>query len=96
VSSFKESQSIEQDEVGNNTQDTASEKQDSFEETPQVSASQTSMEKNAAPPSHGSLSGKRNRLQMAGERTLDGRKRSFVKTQRMFSFRGIGYMFRIN
>jgi len=31
--------------VGNNTQDTASENQDSFEETPQVSASQTSTEK---------------------------------------------------
>ena len=45
VSSFKESQSIEQDEVGNNTQDTASENQDIFEETPRVSASQTSTEK---------------------------------------------------
>jgi len=42
VSLFKESQSNEQDEVGNITQDTASENQESFEETPQVSASQTS------------------------------------------------------
>jgi len=67
VSSFKESQSTEEDEVGNNTQDTASKNQDSFEETPQVSASQTSTEKNAAPPSHGSLSGKRKRLQDLSE-----------------------------
>jgi len=44
VSSFKESQSTE-DEVGNNTQDTASKNQDTFEETPQVSVSQTSTEK---------------------------------------------------
>ena len=55
MSSFKESQSTEQDRMGNNTQDTASKNQDSFEETPQVSTSQTSTEKNAAPPSHGSL-----------------------------------------
>ena len=67
MSSFKESQSTEEDEVGNNTQDTASKNQDSFEETPQVSASQTSTEKNAAPPSHGSLSGKRKRLQDLSE-----------------------------
>jgi len=67
VSSFKESQSTEEDEVGNNTQDTESKIQDSFEETPQVSASQTSTEKNAAPPSHGSLSGKRKRLQDLSE-----------------------------
>jgi len=53
--------------VGKNTQDTASENQDSFEETPQVSASQTSTEKNAAPPSHGSLSGKRKCLQDVSE-----------------------------
>jgi len=66
VSWFKESQSTE-DEVGNNTQDTASKNQDSFEETPQVSASQTSTEKNAAPPSHGSLSGNRKRLQDLSE-----------------------------
>ena len=39
VSLFKESQSTEQDQVGNNTHDTASENQDSFEETPQVTAS---------------------------------------------------------
>jgi len=63
VSSFKESQSTEEDEVGNNTQDTASENQDSFEETPQVSASQTSTEQNTAPP----LSGKRKRLQDLSE-----------------------------
>jgi hypothetical protein len=44
------------------TQDTASKNEDSFEEIPQVSARQTSTEKNAAPPSHGSLSGKRKRL----------------------------------
>ena len=63
MSSFKESQSTEEDEVGNNTQDTASENQDSFEETPQVSASQTSTEQNTAPP----LSGKRKRLQDLSE-----------------------------
>ena len=45
MSLFEESQSTEEDEVGNNTQDTESKIQDSFEETPQVSASQTSAEK---------------------------------------------------
>ena len=67
MSSFKESQSTEQDQVGNNTHDTASENQDSFEENPQVSASQTSTGKNAAPPSHGSVSGKRRCLQDLSE-----------------------------
>ena len=67
VSLFKESQSTEQDQVGNNTQDTACENQDSFEETPQVSASQTCKEKNAAPPSHDSLSGKKKYLQDLSE-----------------------------
>ena len=66
-----ESQSIEQDEVGKRTQDTASENQDSFEETLQVFASQTSTEKSAAPPSHGSLSGKRKHLQDLSEATSE-------------------------
>jgi len=44
--SFKKSQSTE-DEVGN-TQDIASENQDSFEETPQISAIQTSTEKSCS------------------------------------------------
>ena len=69
VSLFKESQSIEQDEVGEKTQDTASENQDSFEETPQVFASQTSTEKSAAPPSHGSLAVRRESICKSQKKT---------------------------